>query len=256
MKKLVTAGLIGLMGLIGLIGLPAGRQVLFPASLAQTPSPGPDSEAEAVEGIREAVREEVQKRLEQASVGQKKAVVGTLTDIINTTLVLDTRQGEVSVRVATDAAILRNRQEIGFEDLELDEYAIAMGYLDEEGQLLGRRIVVSDQPEPRDRLSVFGQVTATENGDLTLRHPQTGQSWTVISSGNTTITKMAAGEKEEIDFDQIAEGDKVVVVGRADEDVPNTLRAILLHVVSSQEPETEAVEPEKTPEATPQAEGE
>lgn len=233
--RLATIGRIGLIGLIGLIG-----HLLVPASQAQTPSPTPVSD-EAVEDIRQAVREEVQKRLEETGLGEKRAVVGTLTDIVNTTLVLATRAGEVNVSVASEAAILRTslrgRQEIDFEDLELEEYAIVMGYLDEKGELSARRIVVADRPEPRDRFSVFGQVTTAEDGDLTLRHPQTGQAWTVVTSAKTSITTRLAGKREEIDFEAIKQGDSLVVIGRPDKDLSNTLQAILIHRVSGQETE-------------------
>jgi len=130
---------------------------LAPAALSQSPTPTPD---EKVQEIREAVKEKVQETLAEAEEGQKRAFVGEITDITDTTLVLDTRQGEKQVKIGEETKIINlARKEIELEDLEIGSFAIAMGYLEEAGMLDGRRIVIIKKPEFPARMVVFGKLT-------------------------------------------------------------------------------------------------
>lgn len=196
----------------------------------QSPTPTPD---EKVQEIREAVKEMVT----ETRKGQKRAFVGEIIDITNTTLSLDTQQGEKQARAGEETTIIGlSKKEIEFEDLELGSFAIVMGYLEETGILDVRRIVIDKKPEAPAREVAFGEVidASTEEKILTVKHPKKGTVYSVEATGTTTITKKGEEEKEKIKFGDIEIGDFLVTIGTPSEENENFITAKLIHIFLSQ----------------------
>lgn len=198
---------------------------LAPTALGQSPTP---TSGEDVQEIREAVKEKVQ----AARAGQKRAFVGEITDI-NTTIILNTRQGEKQVRVSDETTIIGSgRKEIGVEDLEIGTFAIAMGYLEETDILDARRIVIIEEPKVPARLVAFGKVDDISSVEkiLSVKHPKKGTVYEVEVISTTKITKKIEGEMETAKYEDIEIGDRLVAIGTPSEE-NNFLTAKLIHVI-------------------------
>jgi len=119
-----------------------------------------------------------------------------------------------------------------------------MGYLDNQNVLDAKRVVVTEEFQTPETESVFGLVTdiSGEEKVLTIKHPKSELVYMVDINSNTEITKRVEGEIEEIEFSDIEENDRLVVIGEAEENEEKIITANLIHVVTSASPET--LEPE------------
>jgi len=111
-----------------------------------TPSAIPTDEE--VKEIREVVQEKVKEKIQEIKDKiEKKGYVGILREMTDSTLTLETLNGEKIVQIATQAAIIdANRKEIKAKELEIDQKIICMGTLDENKILQAKRIVVVPTP--------------------------------------------------------------------------------------------------------------
>jgi len=228
----------------------------FAQEASPEPSPSPDDER-----IKQKVEERIEKVLSTAEEGQKRALVGTLKSIANSTLTITIQDGDFQAKVATDAAILNeDREEIEIDDLTIGSNLIAMGYLDNQNVLDAKRVVVTEEFQTPETESVFGLVTdiSEEEKVLTIKHPKSELVYMVDINSNTEITKRVEGEIEEIEFSDIEENDRLVVIGEAEENEEKIITAKLIHVVAGASPETleEEEEPSPSPEISPTPETE
>jgi len=72
----------------------------FAQEASPEPSPSPEDER-----IKQKVEERIEKVLSAAEEEQKRALVGTLKSIANSTLTIEIQDGDFQAKVATDAAI-------------------------------------------------------------------------------------------------------------------------------------------------------
>lgn len=174
-------------------------------------------EATSSPSIRDAVREKVREKIEEI-IKKPRAVVGTLTEITDSTLEIKTLKDELA-QVATHeettyVRIARGRRmEVDFEDLVLGDFIIAMGFRNGNDVLEAERIVTYDTSPIVRRRAVYGEVQQNMEGQLTIKHPQTEEVFIVEATRNTTITKKTNGEMEEISINDIEAGDRVVAAG-------------------------------------------
>lgn len=201
---------------------------LLPAR-AQEATPG------AADSIRERVREKV-----ESIIRQPRALVGTLTEITDSTLQIKTKAGEIAL-ASTDeetsfVRLVRGRRsQVSFEDLVLGDFTVVMGFRNGNDVLEARRIITYDTSPLVERRAVFGVVQGNEAGTLTLQLPKTAEVWTVETDRDTTITKKGVDGFEEIDVDEVQVGDKLVAAGIPDEDEENTLLAGRIHIIAQQD---------------------
>jgi hypothetical protein len=217
--------------------------LLTAKAIAQSPEATPTANEE-VQEIREAVKEKV----EAAKAGQKRALVGELTEIFNNTLVLDTRLGERRAQVATDAAIISEGDEIKFGNLEIGSSLICMGYLRPDEILDARRVVVEEEEKAStERTIVYGEVTDIDEEEeiISVKFLKDDTTWEVEVTSKTEITKKVEGEIEEADFDDISIGDRLVAIGTkvAKE---NMLTATLIYDIASFTEQLEEASPTPT----------
>ena len=215
-----------------------------PAVFGQSPTPD-----EKVKEIRDAVKEKVREKLEETQEGQKKAFVGEIAEVSNSTLTLETRSGEQQVEVDEEAIIIgKNRSEIDFEDLEIGNYVIAMGYLDENEVLQTKRVAVTEKLKVLTQQVAAGKVTdiSADENIITVKNEKKGVIYTVEATTKTTITqKTNDGEAEKIKFSEIEENDWLVAIGTSTENEEKIITAKLIHVI----PDKSKSEPTLTPEA-------
>lgn len=223
----------------------------FAQEVSPEPSPSPD------ERIKQKVEERIEKVLSTAEEGQKRALVGTLKSIANSTLTITTQSGDFQAKVATDAAILNeDRENIELDDLEIGSNLITMGYLDNQNVLDTKRIVVTEEFQIPETESVFGLVTdiSEEEKVLTIKHPKTQAVYMIDIDADTKITKRIEGEIQEIKFSDIEDDDRLVVIGEPEENEEKIITAKLIHIVVGASPETfekKEEQPSPSPEISP-----
>jgi hypothetical protein len=230
-------------------------------SSAQTPSPEPVEEEDE---ISPEIKEKVQERIEAIKeTGSKKAAYfGTLTNISSSTLTIESAKGERKIQADEEADFLGKKgQAIDLEDFEIDDFIIALGYIETDGLLLGKRIsVLSEEPEPAEpREAVYGEVAdvSSEEEVISLSSLKDNTIYEIEITSKTTIEKKVGEKTEEIEFDEIEIGDRLAAVGTKEND-NGTITASVIYLIPSgteeAEEEKEGITP--TPKASPTPEEE
>lgn len=222
---------------------------------AQSPTPEEETATPPAE-IREEIKERVQERIEGIRQAvTKRAFWGSLTEITNSTLVLDSPRGERRVLTDKETTFVgAAKEEIKFADLEIGNFIIAMGYLNENGTLTAKRVIALKKPPTPTikRLAVFGKVTDIDEKDkiLTLSHPKTQTTFKVQVTGSTIITKKVEGKIKKVVFTEIEIGDRIVAVGTREKE-GGILTAKIIHVIPGKAEGLEKITPIPTVSPTP-----
>jgi len=204
---------------------------------------------DAADELRKAFQEEARKIVDENQEGEKRAFVGTLKSVSGSTLTILAGEKEVKATVdEEETSILdADREEIEVDDLESGQKLIIMGFLDSQGILEAKRIVIIEEFQIPTNEAAFGTVTdiSPEEKILTIKHPQQETIYMVEVDSQTIITTKVDDEVETIKFDDILEGDTLVAVGEPGENSEKIITATLIHIAGD-EKET-AVEDEEEP---------
>ncbi len=229
--------------------------LLAPMALAQTPSPEPVEEEDE---ISPEIKEKVQERIEaiKETGSRKAAYFGTLTDVSNSTLTIESVKGERKIQADEEADFIGEKgQVIDLEDLEIDDFIIALGYIETDGLLLGKRVtVLSEEPEPAEsREAVYGEVAdvSSEEEVISLSSLKDEIVYEIEITSKTTIEKKVGEKIEEIEFEEIEIGNRLAAVG-IKENENGTITASVIYLIPAEtgvEEEEEEITP--TPKATP-----
>lgn len=213
-------------------------------SSAQTPT----------EEIDPEIKEKVQERIEaiQESANRKAAYFGTITDVSNSTLTIESEKGERKIKTDVETNFLGAKgQAIKLADLEIEDFIIALGYLESDGYLLGKRIsVLAEEPEPVEaKEAVYGEVAdiSEEEEVISLSSLKDETTYEIKITSKTLIEKKVDEKTEEIKFKEIEIGDRLAAVG-IKKNGNGTITASVIYLIPT---EAEATEEEITP--TPKA---
>ena len=243
------------LGMIGMWGLlfPVARINFLVAQ--ENEVTGTPTITETDENVVEEIKQKVQERLSKAA-RPKKAYVGTLSDIAENTLQINTaREGLKMAAVDEETEIVRvekgSQSKVKINELPVGEFVIAMGYLEGgngngNGQVLSaKRVMSSPLPVPDAREVFWGQVANLEkNGDFLLAGEE-GKSFQIKTSQKTEYSTVTEGETEEFKED-LEEGMKVIVVGIPDKKEESLVAALLIHVVAAGGAEETSLSPTPT----------
>jgi len=107
----------------------------------------------------ETITENLKKRLQETVSTAKnqepplssyKSFVGVIRDVIKDTIIIEDKDGEKSIRIASGSALLRapGNSTIKTEDIRLEDYCIAIGKLDptDTNEMDSLRLIVSTSP--------------------------------------------------------------------------------------------------------------
>jgi hypothetical protein len=231
---------------------------LVPKVLSQSPSPEPTEEEDE---ISPEIKEKVQERIEaiKETESRKAAYFGTLIDVSNSTLTINSNKGERKIKTDEETDFLDEEgQAIELDDLEIDDFIIALGYLESDGYLLGRRIsVLAEEPEPAEpREAVYGEVADISSVEeiISLSQLKGEMTYEIEVTSKTKIEEKVDEKTEEIDFEDIEIGDRLAAVGTK-ENGNGTITASVIYLIPSQTEETEEEEEiTPTPHLTPSEE--
>lgn len=216
-----------------------------PPILAQTASPSPTPKASPTstasatpasngKSIRDNLRERVEEKLNKLS-NKPRAFVGKITQISNSSLILQTKENTKQVKISEDTTIIqvsaKGQKTINESDLAVGEYVVAMGIIENKDTLSATRILTMTENPLRARQPVYGVVQSTDKGTFTVKHPKKDETWTVKTSSSTRVTVKADGKIEKTSVDAVAVEDRIIAVGEPVKNTTNTITAKLLHVI-------------------------
>jgi len=202
----------------------------------------------------ENIKQKVQERINNlATESQQKAFWGTLKNITNATLILDSTDGEKRIKTDSSTAFLTtNKKAVKINDLEIGNYLIALGLWQENGNLDGKRIIVlATAPKPSlTRNALSGPITKIEKGTkiVTITKPNPNLAIKIQVGTSTIITQMVNGKITPITFDKIGVNDWVTAIGIQKTD-NGILTATRIHIIPGLSNSTPT--PTKSPKATP-----
>lgn len=199
--------------------------LLVTQSYAATVTPGPTtSEQEVKESLRDRLKRAIDEKSDEAQevLGQRerRAIVGTLKDLTDSTLTLTTKTKEARFSAITDDTVfIRKGKPVATSDVALGDYLIVMGYPGERDVLDAKRVVISDKPTSRDAERVLRGTVATVNPKLktfTLTVPRPAEL------GGPETLSVSLLKKSTLNIADIVDGNIVVVVGtQTDKNKPN-----------------------------------
>lgn len=205
-------------------------------AISPTPTPKTTGATEsAVQEIRDKVKEIVRGQIEETQKGQKMAFAGELTAISDANLKIETNQGEKTLKIATDAAIIsKTGKKIKIGELKISLFTIAMGYLEGSDILGVRRLVIVEKPKTNKLEAAFGKVTdiSSEEKILTIKNEKKNLIYTVEIGDKTTITKKVDNKDQKVKFNAIAKGDKIIAIGIPSENENKIITAKSIYIIS------------------------
>lgn len=174
-----------------------------------TPEPTNTKLEEKIAEVRQAIKDKV----------EKKAFVGNILEITDSTLTLNNFRGKQRVRIMEDTVIIgSNKKEAQLKDLAVDDRVIAMGEVDPNGTLEAKRVVeiiIPTTPVAK-RIIFFGTVTGTDLKllQITLTAVNNLDQTLPIKTDKNTSYINPQDSKAIIKFKDLIENQKLLVVYR------------------------------------------
>lgn len=213
MKSLLK---ISLFLFIALLSLPIYARAQ--AEPTASPSPSPNLE-EVTENLKERLKNSVG-NLEEINLVEEKlslrGYIGTVTDIIQDTIVIADKSGKKNINVLTETTILRSpgNKEIDLDNVRLDDAIIAIGDPLSEDELDGKRLIVSEETfSPPEKLAGLATINKINRYSFDLTTSQ-GESLELFFTGKTAYKKPA----KSLELADLAEGDEILFTAVKDKD--------------------------------------
>ncbi|MGI5826353.1 MAG: hypothetical protein ACOX50_02980 [Patescibacteria group bacterium] len=190
---------------------------------AQTPTATPSaetpqtatssaSEEEKVKEIRDQLKEKVSEIKEKID---KKAFVGSITEITDLTLTLDNFRGKQRVKLNEKTQIINSsRKTIAAKDLAVEDKVIAMGTVSENDILEASRVVVVAKPTGSivKRTVVMGTISSIDMPKSTVSIEPLKNEMAVTLKVLATTTLFLQSENKEIKLKDLEEDKKVIAI--------------------------------------------
>ena len=156
----------------------------------------------------------------------------TVTDISENTLQIKSSGGEIeqiSVSADTSALAMGNtNKEVKVADVAIGDYIVAMGFMNGNGVLDTKRILITSPDEATNRMAIFVKVSEDNNTSLTTQIIRTGEDKKVSPQRTAAIFLISEGEASKITFARINLDDTLVAIGT---DASETFTARTVFVV-------------------------
>lgn len=176
-----------------------------------TPTTAEDTK---VKEIRDAIKEKVNEIKEKI---EKRAYVGIISQITDSTITLDNFRGKRRVRITETTTIIGStKKEIKANDLSLEDKVIALGIVGDNEILEAKRVIVVPKPKtvPAKRVVIFGSITAVDSKNSTITvTPTKNQDQTIeFKLEKETNLVSQADPKANLKLKDLKESQKVIVV--------------------------------------------
>lgn len=184
----------------------------------------------------EEVRDNLKKRLQETVIAASpsptpityKSLVGVIRDVIKDTLVIQDKDGEKNIRLASGSALVRSpgNANIKSDDIRLDDYAIAIGHFIADDELESIRLVVSTEPlTSSSKISGLATITKITKTTLTVSSGNGEGEIKSLLVDTKTVLKSPVGDS--LDLTDLQVGDSLLYTGTVEKDsikVTNIMR--------------------------------
>lgn len=196
----------------------------FQKYVAQEPS----QDQEEADSIRERVEQKVSQAL-----ASPKALLGTVTDISENTLQIKSAAGEIEqISVSADTSALamgKTNKEVKVADVAIGDYIVAMGFMNGNGVLNTKRILITSPDETTNRMAILTKVSKDNNTSLITQAIRTGEDKKITPQKAAAVFVISEGKVSKITFAKINLDDTLVAIGT---DTSDTFSARTIFVVN------------------------
>ncbi len=179
--------------------------------------------SESTDSIRQKVQEKVNEALNSPT-----SYMGAVTDISEGSIQLKSAGGEIAqVSTKENPTVIKDGKSpktVKLTDIAIGDFILAMGYRNGNHVLSAKRILITTQPSPTSRKSVYGNIASLAKTGITIA---TKSGDINISIGTTTTIYRVKGESfTKIKLASLEEGN--LVVAAFDSSEKGTARTIFL----------------------------
>lgn len=197
---------------------------LFLSSFKPTVAIEASSSANDVQSIREVVQQKVKEKLNIITTpsSKPKCFFGSIKEIKNQQIIIS-QNNENKTIVITDETIFINlkKTKISFKDIKVGDEVLAMGYIDAQGQLETKRVVLIE-------LKKIKNTTQVINGQI-VDVSQNSPVFIVVPFNNKNNQYQIKTDSNNIK--KINTGQKIIAIIKPDEKITNTFN--LIKIISS-----------------------
>lgn len=180
----------------------------------------------AIQNIKEKYlkKDKIDKVLGDIST-QRRGFVGQISRVSETTFTLNVNGITRIVPFNEKVQLVKNKQPIKTENVSVDDWALVLGFLEDDSINPKKIEVSSDSPLPKPIFVGLGSLKNIKNRSVDFQ-PRTGEQIETVIINNQT--KIVDYKGEETAFAQLIEEDQVLIVGYKDDDdtYATTIRAL------------------------------
>lgn len=180
----------------------------------------------------DSIRERVEQKVSQA-LKSPKALLGTVTDISENTLQIKSVAGEIEqISVSADTFALamgKTNKEVKMADVAIGDYIVAMGFMNGNGVLDTKRILVTSPIDNTNRLIIFTKVAKDNNTSLLTQLIRTREEKKVTPQRTAGVFLISEGKASKITFAKVNLEETLVAIGT---DASETFTARTVFVVN------------------------
>lgn len=197
------------------------------------------SSAATTEKLKERIEKIVEEKREQikgvlsAIDQQKRGTIGQVTRISEESVTIKTRITTEIVPLGGDVTIEKDGDAIEIDEIEIDDWLLVMGLIEDDTFAPKRIIVSSDSLRPPTTLVSLGSIDTIERNSLTISPRNQEASFTISTSSSTEYQDLNGDEIDRADID---ESTQALIVGYEDEDGDKSASLIrILTIVETEE---------------------
>jgi len=193
---------------------------------------------EKIDTLREEIKKKVEEKLKTImSQQRKRGWVGTIKEKTEVSLKLKTKDKIRTTTISENIQIVGpKRQKINFENLEIGQQIIAMGYLQPDNNLEAKRIVVlpeKKRSEPPE--IIFGTINDRSEREQVLAIGPTkngNQEYEVLLDEKTHLFQRTNGKVEKINYKNLQAEQKIIAVLKPTKSNGSSFNAKLILLLS------------------------
>ncbi len=196
---------------------------------------------EKINALKEEIASKAsQLKLEVEEKIQNKAIPGEVSDLDEEVILLITKNGEKKIIINEYTVFETFSDEPALSDIEIEDYIVALGDLDDKGNLVAKKIIEIEKPQEQSKSFYTGEILDIVSSTITLK-TKSGEKNIIVSG----VTIYGVGTDEAV-FEDLNIGKRIVAVGVPNEE--EIMRADYIYLM----PSGKAI-PLPTKEASPSA---
>lgn len=209
--------------------------VFAPVAAAQEGAAETTPSGEKIEQIRQEIQKKVEEKLNNVlNQIKKRAWIGTIEEKSATAIKLLTLKEVRTVNLAEDVKIINlKRKEISVDDLEKGQRIVAMGFVQTDGTMEGKRLVLLPSYKERKTKVIFGTITDKSSEEKIISITGSEEKYEVIISDKTGLRERKNSKISNITYEAVKVNQKVIAIITPTESNGSTYQAKTILVLTA-----------------------